>query len=615
MASVTPARIMEVGMAFWPAKVLLSAVELGVFTALGEGRDDRRRAPEGARPASAGESRLLRYAGGAQVSGARRRWPRRPLSQHAGDGARSSTKSPRYMGGFLEMANARLYPFWGDLTDGAADRQGAERDEAQRRLDVRRAVSASRNGSSSSWSAMSGISAGNFQAFAESSTSHATRPLCDIGGATGQLSMLVAREHPAHALRLCGPAGGNRIAARRDRGRGLSAIGSRRSRSTFSPTRCPKADVITMGMILHDWNLEKKMHLIRAAYDALPPGGAFVAIENLIDDARRENAFGLMMSLNMLIEFGDAFDFTGADFTGWCTEAGFRRTKSSTWRVRRARRSRTSSAQRGAGGGSRVATRLGLRLRSAAAGIRAAAPAATSRRSGRRLVDPQVADRPRGRVGRRVRLRDAHELRLRRRERDRGSRTAALSDRHRLAPGLAVHGHFHRVAARVPDDRRRLRQRRLRLFPCREPVPRQPTRTAARSLTRAGTARRSATCRASAARPSSSRGASLHRQQFPCRGSRSPSTCGFPLAGLTAETAVEWSHVVRVERVLETFAEKFGSLPCLQVSYWRAAGQRSYQLLPTGSITRPHVDVSNGSARRSPSVASSVRTYWPAARS
>ena len=85
----------------------------------------------------------------------------------------------------------------------------------------------------------------------------------------------------------------------------------------------PKADVITMGMILHDWNLERKMQLIAAAYDALPDGGAFIVIENLIDDARRENAFGLMMSLNMLIEFGDAFDYTGADFAGWCKEAGF----------------------------------------------------------------------------------------------------------------------------------------------------------------------------------------------------------------------------------------------------------------------------------------------------
>ena len=69
------------------------------------------------------------------------------------------------------------------------------------------------------------------------------------------------------------------------------------------------------------------MHLIRAAYDALPPGGAFIVVENLIDDARRENAFGLMMSLNMLIEFGDAFDFTAADFFGWCREVGFSRTE------------------------------------------------------------------------------------------------------------------------------------------------------------------------------------------------------------------------------------------------------------------------------------------------
>jgi hypothetical protein len=87
----------------------------------------------------------------------------------------------------------------------------------------------------------------------------------------------------------------------------------------------PKADVITMGLVLHDWNLEKKKALIRAAYEALPADGVFIAVENLIDDARRENAFGLLMSLNMLIEFGDAFDFTGADFRGWCREAGFRR--------------------------------------------------------------------------------------------------------------------------------------------------------------------------------------------------------------------------------------------------------------------------------------------------
>lgn len=93
----------------------------------------------------------------------------------------------------------------------------------------------------------------------------------------------------------------------------------------FFADALPKADVITMGNILHDWNLENKKILIQKAYDALPQGGAFIAIENLIDDARRENLFGLLMSLNMLIEFGDAFDYTGENFREWCTEAGFSR--------------------------------------------------------------------------------------------------------------------------------------------------------------------------------------------------------------------------------------------------------------------------------------------------
>ena len=172
--------------------------------------------------------------------------------------------------------------------------------------------------------AMSGISAGNFQAFAEKFDFSRYRTLCDVGGADRPAVDARRRAAPAHAVRLRGPAGGHRDRGAEDRGRGPGGPGlGAGARLLRDPL--PKADVITMGMILHDWNLEKKKQLIRAAYEALPPGGAFVVVENLIDDARRENAFGLMMSLNMLIEFGDAFDFTGADFAGWCREAGFKR--------------------------------------------------------------------------------------------------------------------------------------------------------------------------------------------------------------------------------------------------------------------------------------------------
>jgi predicted O-methyltransferase YrrM len=171
--------------------------------------------------------------------------------------------------------------------------------------------------------AMAGISAGPFMALAEKFDFSKYETLCDVGGATGQLSIIVANRHrhmrcTTFDLPVVEP-----LAKRTIEAAGLSeritAVGG-----DFFADPLPKADVITMGLILHDWNLEKKKHLVKAAYDAVPEGGAYIVIENIIDDARRENAFGLLMSLNMLIEFGDAFDFTGSDFAGWCKEAGFK---------------------------------------------------------------------------------------------------------------------------------------------------------------------------------------------------------------------------------------------------------------------------------------------------
>ena len=171
--------------------------------------------------------------------------------------------------------------------------------------------------------AMTGLSRINFEAFADKFDFSKFQTLCDVGGATGLLSIEVAQKHShlkctSFDLPAVEPIAKNHIAAAGLENRVGTASGD------FFKDPLPKADVITMGMILHDWNLEKKMHLIRSAYDALPPGGALVAIEALIDDARRENVQGLLMSLNMLIEFGDAFDYSGADFRKWCGEVGFK---------------------------------------------------------------------------------------------------------------------------------------------------------------------------------------------------------------------------------------------------------------------------------------------------
>jgi SAM-dependent methyltransferase len=324
MNTLTPSRIMEVGMAFWPAKVLLSAIELRLFTELGNGSmngDELQTALQlhpRANPDFFDTLVALRFL------------------ERDGDGPEARYRntaetalfldrnSPQFMGGFLEMANARLYPFWGDLTEGL--RTGKPQNEIKHTGAPMFAELYSRPERLEQFmDAMSGISAGNFQAFAEKFDFSRYHTLCDVGGATGQLSMLVARQHPHLQCTSLDLPAATLIAERKIAAAGLADRVSAQSIDFFTEP-LPKADVITMGMILHDWNLEKKMHLIRAAYDALPPGGAFVVIENLIDDARRENAFGLMMSLNMLIEFGDAFDFTGADFSGWCREVGFSKT-------------------------------------------------------------------------------------------------------------------------------------------------------------------------------------------------------------------------------------------------------------------------------------------------
>jgi hypothetical protein len=89
----------------------------------------------------------------------------------------------------------------------------------------------------------------------------------------------------------------------------------------------PKGDVITMGHILHDWNLDSKKMLLRKAYDSIPKGGSLIVYESIIDDDRSQNAFGLLMSLNMLIETEEGFDYTGADCMEWMKEVGFRETR------------------------------------------------------------------------------------------------------------------------------------------------------------------------------------------------------------------------------------------------------------------------------------------------
>ena len=321
--SLDPTPILQTAFGFWNSKVLLTAVEMGLFTKLGKRR---------LTGSELGAELQLHPRGIADFFDA---LVAMKFLEREGEGAHAKyfntpegelfldETSPRYIGGILTMLNARLFKFWNDLPE--ALRTGKPQNEIKHgQKGMFEELYADLPRLEQFMGAMTGLSRLNFEAFADKFDCSKFQTLCDVGGATGLLSIECAKKHPhlkciSFDLPPVQPIANKHIAAAGLEDRIQTACGD------FFNDPLPKADVITMGMILHDWNLEKKMHLIRSAYDALPSGGALVAIEALIDDSRRENVQGLMMSLNMLIEFGDAFDYTGADFRKWCSEVGFKR--------------------------------------------------------------------------------------------------------------------------------------------------------------------------------------------------------------------------------------------------------------------------------------------------
>ena len=316
----TPANIMQLGMGFMASKVLLSAIELGLFTELAKKplSLDELIARHRLHPRSARDFFDALVALG-MLKRTGTRYANTPETATFLD----RTK-PSYVGGILEMANARLYGFWGSLTEGL--RTGQPQNEVKTGGDFFGTLYSDPQRLEGFLKAMTGLSIGAAQAIAKKFPWKKYRTFIDVGCAQGGVAVEIALAHK----HLKG--GGMDLPVVRPifdayaRTRGVDTRMQFHSGDFFKEP-LPKADVLIMGHILHDWNLDEKMMLLRKAYDALPAGGALIIHESLIDDQRKTNVLGLLMSLNMLIETHGGFDYTGADCRQWMTAAGFKRTQ------------------------------------------------------------------------------------------------------------------------------------------------------------------------------------------------------------------------------------------------------------------------------------------------
>lgn len=317
----TPEQILQIGLGFWASKVLLSAVEMGLFTELANRPENLEavRARLGLHPRAARDFLdalvalgLLERKGGI-------------YSNTPATDAFLDKRKPSYVGGILEMANQRLYGHWAHLTEGL--RTGHPQNEVRTgEQPLFEALYADPARLKVFLKAMTGISRGAALGIAAKFPWKEYKTFVDVGTAQGDTAAQIALAHghlhgTGFDLAEVGPIFEEYVEGLGLNGRLKFAPGN------FFEDLLPEADVLLMGHILHDWDLETKRMLIAKAYEALPKGGAYIVYESIIDDDRRKNAFGLLMSLNMLIETYGGFDYTGADCEGWMRDAGFRETR------------------------------------------------------------------------------------------------------------------------------------------------------------------------------------------------------------------------------------------------------------------------------------------------
>jgi hypothetical protein len=312
---------MQVGLGFWASKTLLSAIEMELFTELARHPEDGEslRKRLGLHPRSSRDflDALVALGFLERDDGTYRNTPSTDLFL--------DKRKPSYIGGVLEMANHRLYHFWGSLTEGL--RTGQLQNEAKAgEMPFFQALYADPARLKEFLGAMTGLSHGANVAIARQFPWHEHKTFADVGTAQGDLAVQIALANDhitgiGFDLPEVAPIFEDFIKQHGITDR-LRFLGG-----DFFADDLPKTDVVLMGHILHDWGLDEKRLLIGKAYDALPKGGALIVYESIIDDDRSENAFGLLMSLNMLIETENGFDYTAADCMGWMSDAGFSATR------------------------------------------------------------------------------------------------------------------------------------------------------------------------------------------------------------------------------------------------------------------------------------------------
>ncbi len=316
----TPDRTIETRYGLFAAKTLMSAVELNLFTELDEEPlsrievEDRldlhHRSSEDFLDALVALGFLEREDG---------------LYENTPESSKFLVRGkPNYMGSLLEITNDRLYEYWDSLSEALKSGEPQNELKNDGEANFFDKVYSDDDKLKEFVTGMTGLSTGSANELATSDRVDWTQydTVCDIGSSEGVVPVTLAEEHDH--LTVTGfdlpevQKHFDSYVADHDLSDRVSFIAG-----DFLEDPLPSADVLIIGHVLHDWGFDVKRSLLEKAYDALPDDGLLIVYGSIIDDERKERKFGLLKSLNLLIETPGGYTYTSRDGQRWMKEVGF----------------------------------------------------------------------------------------------------------------------------------------------------------------------------------------------------------------------------------------------------------------------------------------------------
>lgn len=309
-----PGEILQLTMAFYGSRALISAVELDIFTLLAEKPMTTGELCDRAGIHSRGASDFL----DALVA--------LGLLERDGDGVYSNgptadryldRRKPEYVGGYTRLADTKLLPVWTRLTD--ALRTGEKQVPSQGGFfGGYQDPEAARN----FLGAMDAVNSGVGRSLSGALNWQEYESFVDLGGARGNLAAHLRKAHP-HLDATCFDLPQMEPFFHEH----MKVLGTvdqvRFTAGDFFEDVLPRADVFVVGHILHYFGLRQREDLLARIFGALNPGGVVLVYDRMIDNDRRGAPLSLLGSLNMLLTSTDGREYTPTECTQWLSGAGY----------------------------------------------------------------------------------------------------------------------------------------------------------------------------------------------------------------------------------------------------------------------------------------------------